>query len=67
MPTRPPDRMYGGRGTGARCAICRAIIARDEMELELVFRDNQDGERTYYAHQRCYSSAHFGQTSESAS
>jgi len=60
LPKRPPERLYGGFGTGARCAICGGRTAREEMELELVFNDEDGREKTYYAHQRCFSSRYVG-------
>lgn len=37
VPDLLPHRTWGGRGTGAICAICREPVAYDEVELELEF------------------------------
>jgi hypothetical protein len=37
LPTRRPERTWGGRGSGAPCAICDVPVRRDDMELEIEF------------------------------
>ena len=37
LPDRRPDRTWGGRGGGDRCAICTSLVRREEAELELEF------------------------------
>jgi hypothetical protein len=37
LPSRRPDRMWGGSGLGDRCVICGETITRDQMELEIQF------------------------------
>ena len=37
LPSRRPDRMWGGSGLGDRCVICGETIKRDQMELEIQF------------------------------
>jgi hypothetical protein len=56
LPTRRPDRMWGGPGLGADCAICRAPVKREEIEFELEFaRDSDDpGQDTFHVHVRCF-------------
>jgi hypothetical protein len=33
----PPERMWGGRGTGRGCVVCQEPIGPNERELELEF------------------------------
>ena len=35
LPARRPERMWGGRGTGDRCAICDHPADPDKFEFEL--------------------------------
>lgn len=44
--------MLGGLGSGSRCAICEAIIAAGEIELEVRFRT---GGSSQTLHLRCFS------------
>jgi hypothetical protein len=55
LPNRPPDRMWGGPGGGAPCAICGTPATAEESELELEFGDGEDqsGER-FSVHARCF-------------
>ena len=57
LPSRRPDRMWGGMGTGARCGICGALVGPRETELEIEF-DLTDGDvRTvvvHRAHPACF-------------
>jgi len=55
LPTRGPDRTYGGPGSGSRCTICDATIRTDEAELELEFaKDGLASPDTHHVHARCY-------------
>src|SRR2546426_12206902 len=37
LPSRRPDRTWGGLGVGASCAVCGVPVERDEMEFEIEF------------------------------
>jgi hypothetical protein len=53
LPTRPPDRVWGGRGEGAECSICDIPVQRDDVELELEFI--RAGEiTTHHLHVDCF-------------
>lgn len=55
LPLRTPDRMWGGPGTGSRCAVCGEPVRPDETELE--FELPQDGSfarQTSRVHTRCF-------------
>jgi hypothetical protein len=61
LPDRPPKRLWGGRGTGAPCAVCSEPVEPDEVEYELDFARDCDpagsGERgtdTRHVHVRCF-------------
>ena len=56
LPRRPPDKLWGGAATGARCAVCGSPTTRGEVELELEFAADPDAGRSamYYVHPRCF-------------
>jgi hypothetical protein len=53
LPNRSPNQVWGGPGTGARCAICGSLTTHDEVELEVEFSEGSPG--SYYFHLRCFS------------
>ncbi len=53
LPNRPPDRTWGGRAEGARCAVCGASLERGEAELEFLSPDGSAPD-TYRVHPRCF-------------
>ena len=57
LPYRAPNHVWGGPGTGAKCAICGAstMHAEVELELEFTYKDGRPGRDSYFVHQRCYS------------
>jgi hypothetical protein len=49
------DRTWGGAGNGSPCALCMNVIAREEMEFELEFRQSTPPTATFFhLHTRCY-------------
>ena len=64
LPTRRPDRTYGGHGTGAICAICGLKTTKEEAELEIEFdRDGTNpGMDRHYLHPRCFAAWEFERT-----
>jgi hypothetical protein len=56
LPDRSPDRIWGGSGAGADCAVCGAPVKSDELEFELEFRraDDRPGLDQFHAHVPCY-------------
>jgi len=56
IPDRGPDRVLGGQGGGAACALCRAQVTSDEVELELEFTTHGERARldTFHVHVRCF-------------
>lgn len=41
LPSDTPDRVWGGPGVGAPCAVCDLPVTKDEKEFEIQFE--QDG------------------------
>ena len=37
LPTRKPDRTFGGPGMGKSCAVCGDTIPPEQMEFEIEF------------------------------
>ena len=58
LPARRSDRMFGGPGSGHRCALCGKPLPREEMEIELEF-NQRDGLDQYHLHHRCYAAWEF--------
>jgi len=54
LPTRRPDRTWGGRGSGTPCAICDLAVHRDEMELELEFVAAGRHAKVMHVHTKCF-------------
>jgi hypothetical protein len=56
LPTRRPDRVWGGPGVGADCTICGTPVRRDENEFEIEFVRDGDGTEpaTYHLHIECF-------------
>lgn len=53
-PDRVPERMWGGPGSGAVCAVCGRNVGKEEMEFELQFSLKADGSDSYHFHVRCF-------------
>ena len=51
IPIRRPDRVWGGPGAGAPCAVCELPITRDQLELEF---DQVGAPDTLHFHIRCF-------------
>lgn len=52
LPNASPQQTSGGPGTGAECALCGAVIDKDELEFEVEF-----GRKVgrYHLHLACFS------------
>jgi len=64
LPREAPQRMWGGSGSGAQCAICGERISADQLEYELEYRcvDNPNGRPSFHVHIRCCAAWEFEQT-----
>jgi hypothetical protein len=56
IPSRPPERMWGGPGSGACCAVCGLLVSREELGFEFEFARNGHGGPggNFHAHIRCF-------------
>ena len=62
LPNRRPERIWGGPGIGARCAVCDEAIERSQPEFELQFSQRSQnetlggssGEVSYHVHVGCF-------------
>src|SRR5690606_2296819 len=50
LPDRSPEQTWGGPGTGAKCALCEALVRSDELEFEVEF-----GRDRFHLHLACFS------------
>jgi hypothetical protein len=64
LPTKKPDRTFGGPGSGSACAVCGATITRDQMAWEIEFdrQGMEPGSDRYYLHPRCFAAWEFERT-----
>ena len=55
-----PERIWGGPGTGASCAVCSETIGRNQSELEIQFETGRKAEETtHHVHVRCFAAWEF--------
>jgi len=56
LPDRPAERTWAGRGCGAPCEICGRSVSADELEYELEFVSEVDGNQRahYHVHDGCF-------------
>lgn len=55
LPEHPPERTWGGPGSGAPCALCGKTVGNEEIEFELQFASDRDsGAATYHLHTQCF-------------
>ena len=55
FPARSPDRIWGGNGIGAICAVCDWSVTGDELELEIEFAGSgARGGDKFHLHIRCF-------------
>jgi hypothetical protein len=63
LPSRRPDRTWGGPGVGAPCAVCGLPVGTHEMEFEIQFaRDGaglDPGLDKFHVHLRCFAAWEF--------
>jgi hypothetical protein len=64
LPPEAPQRVWGGSGSGAQCAICSERIEADQLEYELEYLcvGNPNGRPSFHVHVRCCSAWEFEQT-----
>jgi hypothetical protein len=56
LPERPPDRTWGGPGSGLPCIVCGQPLIREETELELEFLESgpPGAPRVCHLHVGCF-------------
>lgn len=60
LPARSPDRVWGGPGIGASCAICGSPVTKTEKEFEVQFeQDGGGGLDKFHLHIRCFAAWEF--------
>ena len=61
LPSRRPDRTWGGPGVGAACSVCELPVEKTEMEFEIEFARDGDnpGLDKYHVHTRCFAAWEF--------
>jgi hypothetical protein len=66
LPSRRPDRTWGGPGVGAPCAICDLPVTSDELEFEIQFARDGDnpGLDKFHVHVRCFAAWEFERTKQ---
>ena len=48
LPPEPPEKFFGGKGTGQCCDVCEQAITAEDLEFELDL-----GGRTLRFHEKC--------------
>jgi hypothetical protein len=56
LPDRPPERTWGGPGSGKDCALCGepAMAQEAELELDYISNDGRNGPVCLHVHARCW-------------
>jgi len=68
LPSRRPDRTWGGPGVGALCAVCELPVEQTELELEIQFAHDggTPGLDKFHVHVRCFAAWEFERQSAGA-
>jgi hypothetical protein len=61
LPSRSPDRTWGGPGVGAACSVCEKPVTKDQLEFEVQFARDGDnpGLDKYHVHIRSFAAWEF--------
>ncbi len=60
LPSRAPDRTWGGPGVGAECSVCEQPVSKQEMEFEIHFVCDGDADLdNHHVHIRCFAAWEF--------
>ena len=64
VPSRRPDRTWGGPGVGATCVVCDVPVTKDQLEFEIQFAHDGDnpGVDNHHVHVRCFAAWEFERT-----
>jgi len=69
LPCEQPERIWGGRGIGAVCTVCRRPVTGDQLEVAIEFVRNGPvpGLDQYHLHLRCFAAWEFERGPRAAS
>jgi hypothetical protein len=61
IPSRPPDRTWGGLGVEIECATCGLYVMKDQMAIEIQFSHNGATPELhkFELHVRCFAAWEF--------
>jgi hypothetical protein len=59
LPSRSPDRTWGGPGVGAPCSVCEKPVIKDELEIQFARDGDNPGLDKYHVHVRCFAAWEF--------
>lgn len=61
LPSRAPDRTWGGPGEGVECSVCGRPVTKNELEFEIQFAHDgsNPGLDKYHVHIRCFAAWEF--------
>ena len=59
LPSRRPDRVWGGPGIGATCAVCALPVSKEENEIEFAYNGDHQGLDKLHVHIRCFAASEF--------
>ena len=60
LPSRSPDRTWGGPGVGAPCAVSEKSVTTNDLELEIEFaRDGDNPGLKFNVHVPCFAAWEF--------
>jgi len=62
VPSKRPDRTWGGPGVGAPCVVCDLPVTKDELEFEIQFSRDDDHPGLDKYHVRCFAAWEFERT-----
>lgn len=55
LPNQRPERLWGGFGSGAPCAVCGEVVDEKDVEFELRFTADQGAAATHcHVHAKCF-------------
>ena len=61
MPSRRPDRTWGGPGVGVVCIVCGEAVTKDQLEIQVEFGHDgsSPGLEIFHIHIRCFAAWEF--------
>jgi hypothetical protein len=64
LPSRRPDRTWGGPGVGPRCTICGEPVTKDQLEFQVEWAHDgaEPGLDRFHIHVRCFAAWEFERT-----